>query len=84
MAKTDGLLKSFQRAYDEARQKEQEELYDAIAEVLAEQKASIPNTLMVLELIRFELLQAKYREVIEGTIKLTDKPPIAVKPKKEE
>lgn len=81
MAKKEDLLSRLETAYEEARKQEQEELHNALAEVIAEQKASIPNILLVLEIIKFELLQAKYREVVEGTVKLTDKPPIMTKPK---
>ena len=79
--KLDAFVRKLESAYDEEKAKEAEELHNAIAIVLAEHKASIPNTLLVLELIKFELLQAKYREVIEGTVKLTDKPPIPVREK---
>lgn len=76
MAKKEDLLSKFEKAYEDARKQEQEELHNALADVISEQKASIPNILLVLEVIKFEILQAKYREVIEGTVKLTDKPPI--------
>ncbi|GAI07426.1 unnamed protein product, partial [marine sediment metagenome] len=64
-----------ERTYEQARLKEQEELHNAIVEVISEQRASIPNTLFVLDIIRFELLEAKYKEIM-GVVKLTDKPPI--------
>jgi hypothetical protein len=75
MAKREDLLISFEKAYEQARAKEAEELHNAIVEVVQEQKASIQNTLFVLELIKLELLEAKYKEIM-GTVKLTDKPPI--------
>ena len=74
MAKKD-ILASLEKAYEEARQKEAEELHNALVEVIQEQKASIPNTLFVLDLIKHELLQAKYKEIM-GVVKLTDKPPV--------
>lgn len=85
MAKQDKVLAALEKAYEKARQEEQEALHNDLAEVLGKHKASLPNMLLVLDLIRFELLQAKYREVIEGTVKLSDKPPIAkVKPAEKE
>ena len=75
MAKKEALLAGFEKAYEEARAKEAEELHNALVEVIQEQKASIPNTLFVLDLIRHELMEAKYKEVM-GVVKLTDKPPI--------
>ena len=75
MVKKEALFASLEKAYEQARQKEAEELHNALVEVIQEQKASIPNTLFVLELVKHELLQAKYKEVM-GVVKLTDKPPI--------
>ena len=75
MAKKDAILASLEKAYEEARQKEAEELHNALVEVIQEQKASVPNSLFVLELIKHELLQAKYKEIM-GVVKLTDKPPV--------
>ena len=75
MAKKEALFASLEKAYEEARQKEAEELHNDIVGVIQEHKASLPNNLFVLDLIRFELLEAKYKEVM-GVVKLTDKPPI--------
>lgn len=75
MAKKEALFASLEKAYEQARQKEAEELHNALIEVIQEQKASIPNTLFVLDLIRHTLMQGKYKEVM-GVVKLTDKPPI--------
>lgn len=75
MVKKEALFASLEKAYEDARVKEAEELHNALVEIIQEQKASIPNTLFVLELIKHELLQAKYKEVM-GVVKLTDKLPI--------
>ena len=75
MARKEAIFAKLEKAYDEARQKEAEELHNALIEVIQEQKASIPNTLFVLDLIRHELMQAKYKEVM-GVVKLTDKSPV--------
>lgn len=75
MAKKEALFASLEKAYEEARAKEQEELHNALVEVIQEQKASLANTIFVLELIRLELLEAKYKEIM-GTVKLTEKPPV--------
>ena len=75
MAKKDKLFATLEKAYEEAREKESEELHNALVEVIHEQKASVYNTLFVLDLIRFELMEAKYKEIM-GVVKLTNKPPI--------
>ncbi len=75
MAKKEALFAGLEKAYEEARAKECEELHNALVEVIHEYKASVYNTLFVLDLIRFELMEAKYKEIM-GVIKLTDKPPI--------
>ena len=75
MAKNDALIASLQKAYDASKAQEVEELHNAIVEVLNEQKASTENVLYVLDIIRFTLMQAKYKEIM-GVVKLTDKPPI--------
>jgi len=83
VAKKEDLLAGFEKAYESARKKEAEELHNAIAGIIGEHKASIQNCLFVLELIKFELLRAKYEELM-GTVKLTDKPPLPVVGKKPE
>lgn len=75
MSKKETLFASLEKAYDEARTREAEELHNAIIEVIQEQKPSIPNTLFVLDLVRHELMQAKYKEIM-GVVKLTEKPPV--------
>jgi len=75
MAKKDALFASLEKAYEEARTKEAEELHNALVGVIHEHKASMQNTLFVLDIIRFELMEAKYKEIM-GVVKLTDKPPI--------
>lgn len=81
MVKTQDLLTSFQKAYEDARKQECEELHNAIATVMAEQKASVQNALFVLDIIRFELMEAKYKEIM-GIVQLSDKPPIPMMGKK--
>ena len=75
MAKRDDLLASLEKTYEAAKAKEAEELHNALVEVMQEQKASVQATLFVLDLIRFELMEAKYKEIM-GVVKLTDKLPI--------
>jgi len=75
MAKTETLLASLQKVYEVSKAKEVEELHNAIVGVLNEQKASTENVLYVLDIIRFTLMEAKYKEIL-GVVKLTDKPPI--------
>lgn len=57
-----------EKAYAEEKEKECEELHNAIAGILAVKKATVQNTLYVLELIKFELLRAKYEELMGHAI----------------
>ena len=75
MAKKEALFASLEKAYEEARAKEAEELHNALVEVIQEQKASIQCSCFVLDLIRFELMEAKYKEIL-GVVKLSNKPPL--------
>ena len=75
MAKSDVLIASLEKAYNEEKAKEINELHNAIVDVLNLHKPSIENTLFVLDIVRFTLMEAKYKEIL-GTVKLTDKPPI--------
>lgn len=69
------FLKVLQDAYTKERAKDSEILHNAIVDVIHENNAAVYDTLFVLDLIRFELMQAKYKEIM-GVVKLTDKPPI--------
>ena len=82
MAKRDAIFAGLEKAYEKARAQEAEELHNAIVDVISEHKASIPNALYVLDVIRFQLMQAKYKEIM-GTVKLTEKPPLKKKDKEE-
>ena len=65
------LMFGFQREYEVERSRECEELHNALADVLTEKKATIQNTLFVLELVKWELLYAKYQEVM-GTVQIPE------------
>lgn len=58
------MVEKLEKAYSEEKAKECEDLHNAIADVLAEKKATIQNTLFVFEIIRFELLRAKYEQLL--------------------
>ena len=75
MAKGEALLASLEKTYEKAKAEEAGELHNAIVDILNQHKTSIENTLFVLDIIRFELMEAKYKEVM-GVVKLTDKPPV--------
>lgn len=57
------LLDRLEKLYAEEKSRECEELHNAIAQVLSEKKATIQNTLYVLRMLEFELLQEKYSEI---------------------
>lgn len=62
------VAKRLEEAYATEKTKESEELHNAIAELLREKRATVQNTLYVLEMIRFELLRAKYEELMGHAI----------------
>ena len=74
--KLDTLVKRISRAYEDEKTHEAELLHNDLVAVIQEHKASIQNILFALEILKFELMQAKYKE-IAGTVKLTEKPPVA-------
>lgn len=69
------FLKVLEAAYTKGRAKDAEILHNALVEVIHEHNAAIYDILFVLDLIRFELMSAKYKEVM-GVVKLTEKVPI--------
>lgn len=75
MAKRDRLLEKLEKAYEAEREKESEDLHNAIVDVLYEHKASLESEILVLEIIKMELLAAKLKEIM-GIVKLGDKPPV--------
>jgi hypothetical protein len=62
------VVKKLERAYAEEKEKECEELHNAIATILTEKHATIQNTLYVLELLKFELLRAKYEQIMGNAV----------------
>ena len=62
------IVKKLEKAYSEEKDKECEELHNALADVISTKKATIQNTLYVLELIKFELLRAKYEQIMGNAI----------------
>ena len=73
--KVDTLAKKLEQAFQAEKDKECEALHNAFVDVIHEHKASLQNVLFVLELVRFELMEAKYKEIM-GVVKLTDKAPL--------
>lgn len=73
--KLDSFVKKIKKAYEEEKAREVEELHNDLVAVIQEHKASIQNILFALDIIRFELMEAKYKEIM-GTVKLTEKPPL--------
>ena len=61
--KTNELLEQFEKTYREEKQKEAEALHNALVAVLSENKAEIQTVLYVLDMIRFELLEDKFKQL---------------------
>ena len=61
--RTKNLVEQFEKTYRQEKQKEAEELHNAIAAVLAEHQAEIQTVLYVLEMVKFELLGEKLKQL---------------------
>jgi len=61
--RTKDLLEQFEKTYREEKQKEAEELHNALVAVLSEHKAEIQTVLYILDMVRFELLEDKFRQL---------------------
>ncbi len=61
--KTKDLLEQFEKTYREEKQKEAEELHNALVAVLSEHKAEIQTVLYVLDMVKFELLEDKFKQL---------------------
>lgn len=81
MARKAKILDELEKTYAKVRADDAEELHNAIVGVIHEHNAAIYDALFVLDLIRFELMQAKYKEIM-GMVRLTDKPPLKETDKK--
>jgi len=75
MARKENLVAKIEKAYVEARAEETEEFHNAIVEAMTECSPSLENALLALDLVRFALMSAKYKEIL-GVVKLGDKPPV--------
>ena len=74
--KLDSFVKKLEKVYEEEKANEVEELHNDLVGVIQEHKASIQNALFALDIVRFELMEAKYKEIM-GVVKLTEKLPVA-------
>lgn len=61
--KTKDLIEQFEKAYREEKHKEAEELHNALVAVLSEHRAEIQTVLYVLDMVRFELLEDKFKQI---------------------
>jgi len=68
MVNLETVAKRLEEAYKLEKDRECEELHNAIAELIAQKKATIQNILYVLELIKFELLRAKYEQILGNVV----------------
>ncbi|KTB47830.1 hypothetical protein DEALK_06750 [Dehalogenimonas alkenigignens] len=67
--KTKDLLEQFEKTYRDEKLKEAEALHNAIAGLLSEHKAEIQTVLYVLDMVRFELLEERYRSLFAADAK---------------
>lgn len=64
--KADDLIKKFEKQYEEEKKKEGEELHNRLGGVLDELRPEIQTALYVLDIIKFELLTERYKQLFEG------------------
>ena len=61
--KTKDLFDQFEKTYRQEKQKEAEDLHNALVAVLGEHKAELQTVLYVLEMVRFELLEDRFKQL---------------------
>lgn len=62
------VVERLEKVYAEEKTKECEELHNSFADIIAQKKPTIQNTLFVLRLIEFELLYAEYQRLLGNVI----------------
>ena len=65
--KLDRFIQKLEGDYAEEKAREAEDLHNAVAQVIADHKAEIQTVLYVLELVKFEVLQEKYKQLFAQT-----------------
>lgn len=60
--------KELEERYNEAKMRECEELHNGIVDFLNERKATVQNALYVLEMVRYELLRARYEQLCGNVV----------------
>ena len=61
--KTKDLFEQFEKTYRQEKQKEAEDLHNALVAVLSDHKAELQTVLYVLEMMRFELLEDRFKQL---------------------
>ncbi len=64
--KTNELMDQFENTYRQEKQKEAENLHNALVAVLSEHKAEVQTVLYVFDMIRFELLEDKFKQLFSA------------------
>ncbi len=64
--RTKDLFEQFEKTYRQEKQKEAEELHNALVAVLSEHKAELQTVLYVLDMIRFELLEDRFKQLFNS------------------
>ena len=64
--KTKDLFEQFEKTYRQEKQKEAEDLHNALVAVLSEHKAELQTVLYVLDMIRFELLEDRFKQLFNN------------------
>jgi len=78
-------LRQLDETYLAERKAECERLHNRLAEVIAEERASPQNTLYVLKILEFEVLQGEYQKIFgAGSTAIPSAPPMPITGEKEE
>ncbi len=72
--KTKDLFEQFEKTYRQEKQKEAEELHNSLVAVLSEHKAELQTVLSVLDMIRFELLEDRFKQLFAAPATPEPKP----------
>lgn len=70
MVEFEELVKGIEESYAKAKNKECEDFYNTVIDLITERSVSVQNVLFVLKMIEWGYLRAKYLELVEEAVKI--------------
>lgn len=70
MVELEELVKGIEESYAKAKNKECEDFYNTVIDLIKERRVSVQNVLFTLKMIEWGYLRAKYLELVEEAIKI--------------